>query len=132
MTADERKEAAELLNRAGWLCRWVACTQWLPDVDPRIDMADRYDYEEHEQTSRWLDVTVLNALDRDLLAWVGHQLEFAARRVRGRGVHGADHRAVRVARQLIDHGGIRPDGQEPIAMHGPQDWGHDSRERRPS
>jgi hypothetical protein len=130
MTGQERNEAAQLLGRAGWLLRQVACTEWLPGTPARIDMADRYDYEEHEQVSRPLDVDALNALDRELLAWVGHQLEFAARRVRGRGVHGADATAARVARRLIDDGGRRPAGQPPVPMYGRNDWDHEGRDFR--
>jgi hypothetical protein len=109
-----------LLDRAGWLCRSVAATSWLPDTPARVDMADRYDYEEHELTTRIVDVGALAALDRELLAWVGTQLQYAARRVRGRGVHGADVRAVKVAEALVRAGGVRPAGQDPIAM-----WPHD-------
>jgi hypothetical protein len=113
-----------LLDRAGWLCRQVACTTWLPDTPARVDMADRYDYDEHELTTRLVDVGALAALDRELLAWLGTQLQYASRRVRGRGVHGADVRAVKVAEALVRNGGVRPAGQEPIAM-----WPHDGDQR---
>jgi hypothetical protein len=109
-----------LLARACWLCRSVAATTWLPDTPARVDMADRYDYDEHELTSRYVDVGALAALDRELLAWLGVQFQYAARRVRGRGVLGADVRAVRAAEALVRDGGVRPAGQDPIAM-----WPHD-------
>jgi hypothetical protein len=109
--------AANTLRAAGDLCLTLAALDTPPGEPVVLDMADRYDYDLHEPGPRTLDVTELASLDRTVLRWMGTQFGYASRRVAGRGLVGADHRALAAAQALIDHGGRRPDAQAPIPVY---------------
>lgn len=111
----------QALRDAADLCKHLAATTWPPGGGEAVDMPAGHD-EDHEPVYRRMGVAELAALDRNILRWVGVQLAYAAQRVASRGAHGADKRAVAVARALLARGGRRPPDQPQIAV-----WPDDDR-----
>ncbi|MFD5589337.1 GntR family transcriptional regulator [Streptomyces sp. NPDC127063] len=106
---------------AATLCRTLAAHSFGPDSAPVLEIgggdADTSGDREGPLTRR-VDVSALEGIDRHVLRWMSEALLSAARRLVAHGPCEGDTHVIETARAILRDGGRRPDGQEPIALHG--------------
>jgi DNA-binding transcriptional MocR family regulator len=115
---------------AASLCRQVAATSFPLGAAVTLGVGgDREgnteDAREKTAPPQQVDVSALAALDRHVLRWMSEAFLAAARRLVGSGRGEADEHLIAAARSILAEGGRRPEGQQPIAVHGPRPEGED-------
>lgn len=109
------------LFAAASLCRTLAAHSFGPGSAPVLEIGgggvDTSGDREGPLT-RLVDVSALEGLDRHVLRWMSEALLAAARRLVADGPCDGDTHVIATARAILRDGGRRPEGQEPIAVHG--------------